>query len=55
MLNKAKFVYKAQEVRFMGHILTSDGLKADPNKIKAVTEMPKPTDVPGVQCLMGMV
>ena len=54
-LNKAIFEYKAQEMKFMSHVLTSDGLKADHNKIKAITEMPKPTDVPGVQRLMGMV
>ena len=54
-LNKAKYEFKAQEMTFVGHILTKDGLIADPDKMKAITEMPKPTDVPGVQRLLGMV
>ena len=31
------------EVKFMGHLITKDGLKTDPEKIKAVQEMPRPT------------
>ena len=29
----------------MGHRVTSDGLQADPEKVKAVLQMPTPTDV----------
>ena len=39
---------------FIGHIATSEGIRADPNKVKAITEMPRPTDVIGVQRLLGM-
>ena len=28
----------------MGHILGADGLQADPEKITAICEMPRPTD-----------
>lgn len=35
--------------------MTADGLKIDPEKIRAVRDMPIPTDVKGVQRLMGMV
>ena len=31
------------EVKFMGHLITKDGLKTDPEKIKAVQEMPRST------------
>ena len=54
-LNKAKFEYKAKQIKFMGHTLTDQGLQADPDKIRAIVDMPSPTDVPGVQRLMGMV
>lgn len=39
---------------FMGHI-TSKGLYPDPEKINAIREMPRPTDVKVVQRLGGFV
>jgi len=39
----------------MGHILGTDGLQADPEKITAIHDMPRPTDVQGVQYLIGVV
>jgi hypothetical protein len=43
------------EVKYMGHILTANGLKADPEKLDAITQMENPTDVTGVQRLIGTV
>ena len=39
----------------MGHIISSEGLQADPNKLKAINEMPPPTDKEGVQRVLGMI
>ena len=39
----------------MGHILGTDGLQADPKKIAAIRDMPRPTDVQGVQRLIGVI
>ena len=39
----------------MGHILGADGLQADPEKITAIREMPRPTDVQEVQRVIGVV
>lgn len=39
----------------MGQLLTQDGLRADPAKIKAITEMPRPQDKRGVERLLGSV
>lgn len=36
-------------------MLSSEGLKVDPGKVTAIKEMPRPTDVKGVQCFLGMV
>lgn len=38
-----------KEVPFMGHLIITEGLKPDPEKLKAVLEMPTPTDVTGIQ------
>ena len=39
----------------MGHILTDQGLRADPQKIEAIQCMPVPKDKQAVQRLLGMV
>ena len=54
-LKKEKFKYKCKEVKFMGHCLTNEGLKPDPQKIDAIVKMEKPQDVAGVQRLIGLV
>ena len=53
-LNK-KFTFKCDDVQFIGHRLTKEGLKPDPAKVKAILSMKKPDDVAAVQRLMGMV
>ena len=42
-------------MRFMGHLLTPGGLKADPAKVEAILDMPLPTDVKGLKRFLGMV
>ena len=54
-LNKNKLKLRITEVPFMSHIFSKEGLKIDPNKAKAVLEMPRPEDVEGVQRLNGFV
>ena len=53
-LNSDKIKLRQPEVPFIRHKATIKGLRADPNKVKVILEMPKPTDVVGVQCLLGM-
>lgn len=47
-LNKEKLKFRRKEVRFVGHLLTSEGVRADPDKVKAVQNMPTSTDVSGL-------
>ena len=54
-LNPEKLKIRVKEVKFMGHILSSEKIKADPEKIQAVREMPKPTNVEEAQRLDGSV
>ena len=54
-LNKAKFDFKCQQVTFIGHLLSSEGVKPDPRKIDAIVNMETPVDVQGVQRLISMV
>ncbi|XP_062601076.1 uncharacterized protein K02A2.6-like [Saccostrea cucullata] len=54
-LNKEKLKFRLKEVRFVGHLLTSSGVRADPDKVKAVKNMPTPTDVSAVRRFVGFV
>ena len=54
-LNKQKVAFKQTKVPYIGHLLTSEGVKADPSKVEAVIRMERPTDVTGVQRIMGTV
>lgn len=42
-------------VAYIGQLLTSEGLCIDPEKVRAVRELPRPTDVKGIQRLVGML
>ena len=54
-LNKKKLKLKMSEVSYMGHILSAEGLKPDPEKVKAVLEMEKPKNVKELQRFQGFV
>jgi len=43
------------EITFMGHRITSAGLQADPEKVKAITEMKSPTNVEELRRFLGLV
>ena len=54
-LNKTKFKRAQTEVRFVGHLLTLEGLKADPSKVETILKMPPPSDIKGLKRFLGMV
>ena len=43
------------EVTYVGHQLTQDGVKPSMEHVKAITEMPTPTDKSAVQRFLGMI
>ena len=53
-LNKDKCI-KQHEISYVGHILTKDGLKPDPKKTEAITEMPSPQNKEELQRFLGML
>lgn len=44
-----------KEITFYGHKITSEGVKAYYEKIKAIIDMPSPTDISGVKRFCGVV
>lgn len=44
---------KKPQVKFMDHVISKDGLKPDPDKAKAVKDIPKPTCKKDTLSLLG--
>ena len=54
-LNKGKCKIRQREVPYVGHLLTAEGPKIDPQKVKAIHEMPEPKTKEDVKRLLGFV
>ena len=54
-LNADKCLFGCSSMKYLGHIVDSEGIRADPEKIKAVTELRRPENVSGVRQFLGMV
>jgi len=39
-----KFEFWLAKVTFLGHVVTKEGIKVDPEKVKVVVEWPRPND-----------
>ena len=49
-----KCEFAREEVMFVGHKVSAKGIEPDPNKVKAIQQLPQPTCVEDVRRLMGM-
>ena len=54
-LNFDKVNLRKEEVPYVGHIITKDGIKPDPNKVQAVQNMPHPTSKNSLRRFLGFV
>jgi hypothetical protein len=54
-LNKDKLEVGISEVRYFGHIISSEGLKPDPEKISAILDMDPPKDKSELETILGMI
>ncbi|KAL0149577.1 hypothetical protein M9458_055104, partial [Cirrhinus mrigala] len=48
-----KCVFHAKSVSFLGHIISAEGIKADPAKVRAVAEWPTPDSRKALQRFLG--
>jgi hypothetical protein len=53
--NKNKFQYKVPTVTYMGNVVSSEGLRPCPDKVKAIASMPTPEDKTAVKRFLGMI
>ena len=54
-INKGKCVFKVKKVTFISHKVTQEEIKPDDKKLRAIKDMPAPTDKKGVERLLGTV
>ncbi|GKB40868.1 reverse transcriptase domain-containing protein [Tanacetum coccineum] len=52
-LNPKKCSFRMEEGKFLGYIVTSEGIRANPEKTKAVMDMPSPRTLKQMQSLSG--
>lgn len=53
-LNREKCQFCKRELKFLGHIVTSQGLMVDPEKVEAVVRIPIPKSVSDVRRVVGL-
>ncbi len=54
-LNANKLDLKVDSLTFMGHKITANGVAADPEKIRAITDMQEPKNVGELRTICGMI
>ncbi|XP_066969141.1 uncharacterized protein [Macrobrachium rosenbergii] len=54
-LNQEKMKLHVTEVKYIGHLLTKDGVRPDPKKIEAINCLKAPNDVKSLKRFLGMV
>ena len=52
-LSKKKFQI-GKQIQFSGYLVGEDGVKPDPDRIKAITNFPTPTNLTGVRSFLGL-
>lgn len=53
-LNYKKCKFFQSSVKFLGFVISQNGITPDPEKVKAVTEIKEPVSVKGVKSVMGL-
>jgi len=51
-LQKCEFWF--EKVVFLGHVVTKEGIKVDPRKVKAITEWSRPTNITEITGFLGL-
>ncbi|ETX01927.1 MAG: hypothetical protein ETSY2_36450 [Candidatus Entotheonella gemina] len=54
-LNSEKCLFAQSSVKFLGHVIDSQGIRPDPNKVSAIEHFSRPTNVSDVRCFLGIV
>ncbi|XP_035845916.1 uncharacterized mitochondrial protein AtMg00860-like [Helianthus annuus] len=50
----SKCEFWLEQVAFLGHIVSAEGITMDPSKVEAITKWPRPTSVTEVRSFLGL-
>ena len=50
-----KCMFSVGKVKFLGHIISKNGVEVDPSKVESITQLSQPQNVSDVRRLLGMV
>ena len=54
-LKREKCVFVQSSIKYLGHILSGDGLRPDPEKVEAVVKAPPPANREQLESFLGLV
>lgn len=54
-LKASKCIFGAAKIVFLGHEISKQGIRQDPDKLKAIEKLPQPTNPKEVQRVMGLL
>ena len=54
-LNKEKCFFSLPEVKFLGQVIDSEGIRPDPAKVSAIQQVPEPKNIGDVHRFLSMV
>jgi hypothetical protein len=54
-LNKSKCEFQVKEIKFLGHVINSKGIKPDESKIASIVNMSTPKNKKELEVLLGMI
>ena len=54
-VNLEKCEFSTDHIRFLGQVVSANGIKADPENLRAIANLPPPQNVPEVRTFPGMV
>ena len=53
-MNPNKCEFSKDQLKFLGHLIDREGIRANPDKVAAISQMKTLTDVTELCCFMGM-
>lgn len=51
----SKCHFCVDQIEFLGHVISKDGISVDPQKVRAITEIKRPTKLSELQSFLGLV
>ncbi|KAG9282090.1 hypothetical protein AMEX_G700 [Astyanax mexicanus] len=54
-LNREKCQFGKSDIQYFGHVIGKKGIRPDPGKVKAITDLPSPTNITELCQVLGMI